>query len=67
MTNEEGVTRETKEKDIESMTEKELKEEIAKVTKKMNQAAADLNFELAAELRDELMELKVALRDYHEE
>ncbi len=66
VTNEADVMKETKEKDIESMTEKELKEEIAKVTKKMNQAAADLNFELAAELRDELMELKVALRDYHE-
>ena len=65
VTNEEDIVKETREKDIESMTEKELKEEIAKVTKKMNQAAAELNFELAAELRDELMELKVTLRDYH--
>ena len=67
VTNDEDIVKEVKEKDIESMTEKELKEEIAKVTKKMNQAAAELNFELAAELRDELMELKVALRDYHKE
>lgn len=65
VTNEEVVEKDTREKDVESMTEKELKAEIAKITKKMNQAAADLNFELAAELRDELMELKVVLRDYH--
>lgn len=61
----EEVERDEKEKDLESMTEKELKEEIAKVTKKMNAAAAELNFEQAAELRDELMELKITLRDYH--
>lgn len=67
VTNEEEVIKREKEKDIESMTEKELKEEIAKVTKKMNQAAAELNFEQAAVLRDELMELKIALRDYHKE
>lgn len=65
VTNEEVVEKDTREKDVESMTEKELKAEIAKITKKMNQAAADLNFELAAELRDELMELKIVLRDYH--
>ena len=65
VTNEEEIEQDTKEKDLESMTEKELKEEIAKVTKKMNQAAADLNFEQAAALRDELMQLKVTLRDYH--
>lgn len=65
VTNEEVVEKDTREKDIESMTEKELKAEIGKITKKMNQAAADLNFELATELRDELMELKVVLRDYH--
>ena len=65
VTNEEEIEQDTKEKDLESMTEKELKEEIAKVTKKMNQAAADLNFEQAAVLRDELMQLKVTLRDYH--
>ena len=51
-------------KDVESMNKKELKEEIARLTKKMNKAAAELNFEEAAVLRDELKEYKVALRDY---
>jgi excinuclease ABC subunit B len=53
-------------KDLESMSQKELKEHIAKVTKKMNQAAAELNFEEAAVLRDQLKELKIALRDFDE-
>lgn len=52
------------EKDIESMSKKELKAQIEKVTKKMNQAAADLNFEDAVVYRDKLKELKIALRDY---
>ncbi len=51
-------------KDIESMNRKELKEEAARLTKKMNKAAAELNFEEAAVLRDELKKYKVALRDY---
>ena len=51
-------------KDIESMTRKELETEIKKLTKNMNIAAADLNFEAAAELRDRIRELKAALRDY---
>ena len=51
-------------KEVESMNKKELKEAIAKWTKKMNQAAAELNFEEAARLRDELKEYKIALRDY---
>ena len=51
-------------KDIESMTRKELETEIKKLTKNMNIAAADLNFEAAAELRDRIRELKVVLRDY---
>ena len=46
------------------MSKKELTELIAKVNKKMNKAAAELNFEEAAVLRDELKELKIALRDY---
>ena len=45
-------------KDLESMTKKELKELAAKLTKKMHSAAADLNFELAAQLRDEMLEVK---------
>lgn len=51
-------------KDIESMTKKELQDEIRKYTKKMETAAAELNFEMAAEYRDRLKELKVTLRDY---
>jgi excinuclease ABC subunit B len=50
-------------KEPESMTAKELKEEIARMTKKMNKAAAELNFEEAAKLRDELKVLKIHLRD----
>ena len=51
-------------KDIESMTKKELQTQIEKLTKKMNKAAADLNFELAAVVRDELKKYKEALRDF---
>lgn len=56
--------RRSKQKDPESMTKKELEELIHKLTKKMNKAASDLNFELAAELRDEVKQLKITLRDY---
>ena len=55
-----------REKDIESMTKKELQAEIKNYTKKMETAAAELNFEMAAEYRDKLKELKIALRDYDE-
>ena len=51
-------------KDPDLMNKKELGKEIDRLTKKMNQAATELNFELAALLRDELFELKVKLRDY---
>ena len=46
------------------MNKKELKEMIAQLTKKMNRAAAELNFEEAAQLRDELKKYKITLRDY---
>ena len=51
-------------KDPDLMNKKELGKEIDRLTKKMNKAAADLNFEMAAVLRDELIELKIKLRDY---
>ena len=35
-----------------------------RLSKKMNQAAAELNFELAAQLRDELKEFKIAYQEY---
>ena len=50
-------------KDAESMSEAELKAVIKELTKKMNQAAVELNFELAAKLRDEIIELKKHLID----
>lgn len=43
------------------MTAKELKEYIKKLEKEMQQAAADLQFERAAELRDRIFEYKVRL------
>ena len=51
------------EKDPESMNRKELEKLIADVQKKMQKASADLNFEAAAELRDNMIELKTVLRD----
>ena len=51
-------------KDSDLMNKKELGKEIDRLTKKMNQAATELNFELAAIIRDELIELKIKLRDY---
>ena len=51
------------EKDVESMSREELEKMVGKVTKQMKKAAAELNFEAAAELRDQLIELKKALND----
>ena len=51
-------------KDAESMSRKELKNEITKLSRKMNQAAAELNFEDAAVYRDELRKLRRALEEY---
>ena len=51
------------EKDPESMSYDELERLINKLTKQMKKAAADLNFEMAAELRDQLVELKKYLND----
>ena len=50
-------------KDPESMSKKELEKLIGEIQKKMQSAAAELNFEAAAELRDKMIELKKNLRD----
>ncbi len=51
------------EKDPESMSAKELDKLIKELTKKMRQAAAELNFEEAARLRDRMKEIKQMLLD----
>ena len=53
----------TLEKDMESMSRKELEALIGKVQKQMKAAAAELNFEMAAELRDKMVELKKNLAE----
>ncbi len=55
------------EKDPESMNAKELEKLIGEVQKKMQKAAAELNFEAAAELRDKMLELKKSLEQLKEE
>ena len=50
-------------KDPESMSRKELEKLIGEVQKQMRAAAADLNFEMAAELRDKMIELKKNLEE----
>ena len=50
-------------KDIESMSRKELEQLVDKIKRKMNTAAAELNFELAANLRDQMLEIKKQLND----
>ena len=58
ITKEAAKTAENLEKDPESMSSEELKKLIGKLQKQMQKAAADLNFEAAAELRDQMLELK---------
>lgn len=62
----EGVTNEVT-KDPESMDEKELKKLVKELTKKMHQAAAELNFEEAAILRDRMVEIKKMLLEMEED
>ncbi len=50
-------------KDPESMSAKELEKLIADIQKKMQKAAAELNFEAAAEYRDQMVRLKNMLRE----
>ena len=45
-------------KDPEEMDKQELEKLIADIQKKMQKAAAELNFEAAAEYRDKMVELK---------
>ena len=49
------------EKDPESMSKKELEAAIKMITKRMHTAAAELDFEVAAQLRDQMIELKQQL------
>ena len=51
------------EKDLESMSYDELKRVEKQVTKKMRVAAAELNFEMAAEYRDKLIEIRKYMED----
>ena len=53
-------------KDPESMDERELKQLAKELTKKMHQAAAELNFEEAASLRDQMIEIKKLLLEMEE-
>ena len=50
-------------KDLESMDRQELEKLVKELTKKMNQAAAELNFEEAVVLRDRMVEVKKMLLD----
>ena len=50
-------------KDPESMSRKELEKLVKEVEKKMKKAAAELNFESAAQLRDQMVELKKMLQN----
>ena len=52
------------EKDPESMSRKELEKLILKIEKQMRKAAADLDFESAAEYRDKLKELRKSLESF---
>ena len=48
------------------MSKKELEKLVADIQKKMKKAAAELNFEAAAEYRDKMVSLKNMLRDFEE-
>ena len=55
------------EKDPESMSKAELEKLINDVSKQMRKAAAELNFEAAAGLRDKMIELKQKYQDFDED
>ena len=51
------------EKDPESMSRKEIERLVTKLENRMKKAAAELDFEAAAELRDQMMRLKKYIVD----
>ncbi len=53
-------------KDPDTMNKKDLEKLIAKIEKQMKKVAAELNFEMAAELRDKMVELKQKLQEFDE-
>ena len=53
-----GESRADMEKDMESMSRKELEKLLKELNKRMHKAAAELDFEQAAELRDRIIEIK---------
>ena len=55
------------EKDPESMSKEELEKLINDVSKQMRKAAAELNFEAAAQLRDKMIELKQKYQEFDDE
>ena len=59
-----AASEETLAKDPESMSKKELEKLIKELTKQMKKAAAELDFESAAELRDKMVELKKQLTEF---
>ena len=54
-------------KDPESMNKKELEKCIEDLKKQMNRAAAELNFEVAAELRDKMISLRKMIEELKED
>lgn len=54
-------------KDPESMSREELEKAVRNIMKKMNKAATELNFELAAMLRDKMIEYKKHLQEIDED
>lgn len=54
------------EKDPESMSREELEKAVRKLMKQMDRAATELNFELAAKLRDQMIEYKKHLQEIEE-
>ena len=58
---ENGIDYELRDIKLEKPTKKELTEYVKKLEKEMKQAAADLQFERAAQLRDQIFEYKVRI------